>query len=444
MKFIPSLFLAIIATLNCVCPSTMAQSDSEQITNKIQTAISKTLPAVVVIKLHEDFMPGSIGSGVIIRPDGWIVTNAHVLKSGKPLYVQLEDGSMYSVTKQLFDEISDIGVMKIDAPAPLPTVPFGNSDELKLGESVLTIGSPFSLGVSVSAGIVSGKYRAHPGAHRGDMIQTDALINPGNSGGGLFDLNGNLVGITTSRFAIKDIPQGIGFAIPSNLAQWVCNQLSSTGKIVRYCLGVELTTAKVSELKARNLPVKYALRITDLDPDGKAKNAGLKVNDIVLDCNVAGRWGLYPDLAQKIAVEPENGVVILKVHHADTPGDSIETIQVPLTQVKDDYYQTACEHLKAESADKEVKIPLAGFNVSFESKPDPHACVTFVQPGSVADDCGFTAGMNIKNWNGKSLEKPEDLINAINSACISCGQVLIIEKDGAVSDMILKKNNYRI
>lgn len=418
------------------------QEESAAISNQpVRQAAEKAVPAAVVIKPEETFAPASIGSGVIVDPDGWIITNAHVLEGKGKFYVQLEDGRLFDSKRILYDKTSDIGLIKIETDKPLPFMNFGSSDDLQLGESVLTVGSPFSLGTSVSCGIVSGKYRAHPGAHRCDMIQTDALINPGNSGGALVNLKGELVGITTSRFAIREMPQGIGFAIPSSVAQWAFNQLKDKGKVERKRLGMEVTNVTAAEIKRRNLPMKTALRVVSVIKDSSAEKAGIKVNDIILDAQLDGQTGLHPDLGDRIARLPDGAKVHFSLHRAETPADAIQSVEIPVEKIADFKEKPEHEHLRPTPDDQELIIPGAGMTVILESGSKPFAAIVDVQPGSVADDCGLKPGMNIMSWNGTELKNIETLVRAIASSCITCGQVLSVKVNGAEKKVILKKFN---
>ena len=197
-------------------------------------------------------MQGS-GSGVIISPDGYILTNNHVVDAAQEVTVTMADKQVHKAQVVGRDPKTDLAVLKIDAKESLPVAPMGNSTDLKVGEWVLAIGNPFGLGHTVTAGIVSAKGRVIGAGPYDDFIQTDAPINPGNSGGPLFNMQGEMVGINT---AIVASGQGIGFAIPIALAKPLIPQLVSTGEVTRGHLGVSIQSvtpelAQAMELKER-------------------------------------------------------------------------------------------------------------------------------------------------------------------------------------------------
>ena len=177
------------------------------------------------------------GSGFIIQPDGLVVTNHHVIADAGEIEVVLKDGRVYPAKVVGHDAHTDLALLRITPESPLPALPFGDSDQLAVGQWVVAIGSPFGLEQSMSVGIVSAKGRVIGSGPYDDFIQTDAAINPGNSGGPLVDLSGSLVGVNT---AIVAAGHGIGFAIPVNLAKEVLDQLRSEGRVTRGWFGIAI------------------------------------------------------------------------------------------------------------------------------------------------------------------------------------------------------------
>ena len=192
----------------------------------------------------------SLGSGFIINSIGYIVTNNHVVEGATEIKVTLATQEELDAKVVGRDSKTDVALIKVNSSKPLPTVPFGNSDALEVGEWVLAIGNPFGLGHTVTSGIVSAKGRIIGAGPYDDFIQTDASINPGNSGGPLFNMRGQVVGINT---AIVSGGQGIGFAIPINLAKEVFLQLQDKGSVTRGWLGVAIQGISPDLLKAFNL-----------------------------------------------------------------------------------------------------------------------------------------------------------------------------------------------
>ncbi|MFP3903197.1 MAG: DegQ family serine endoprotease [Armatimonadota bacterium] len=223
-----------------------------------------------------------LGSGVIIGEDGYIMTNAHVVKEADEIEVQLSDDRTLTAEVKGYDEDSDVGLLKIDAKG-LPTLPMANSDKAEVGDIVLAVGSPFGLGSTVTMGIVSATGRADLGITRfEDFIQTDAAINPGNSGGALINLDGEVIGINTAIVSRTGGYQGIGFAIPSNLASKIADELREHGEVVRGYLGVQISEVDSDLANSLGLDKPGGVVITQVYPDTPAQKADLKVEDVIV------------------------------------------------------------------------------------------------------------------------------------------------------------------
>lgn len=224
------------------------------------------------------------GSGFIVDPSGVVVTNSHVVAAaelGKTISVELNDGRRFDAKKIVKDAKADVAVVMIESPEPLPCLTFGDSDSVNIGDWALAIGNPFMLGSSVSAGVISAKERfVEKDAKL--FIQTDAAINPGNSGGPLVNLRGEVIGVNTAIASNNGAYQGIGFAIPSNVAQWACRQLVEKGKVERAFLGAEISEISYEESKRLGVPPKTGVRLGPPFKDSPAAKAGLRNNDVVL------------------------------------------------------------------------------------------------------------------------------------------------------------------
>jgi S1-C subfamily serine protease len=234
----------------------------------------------------------SLGSGVLIRPDGYIVTNDHVVRGAQSIVVALGEDTEVEATLRGSDPASDLAVLKITAGG-LPVATWGDSDALRVGEWVIAIGSPMGLKYSVSAGIVSAKGRRDVGiAAVEDFIQTDATINPGNSGGALVNLRGELVGIPTAIFSKSGGSEGVGFAIPSNTAAGIVQAIIEDGRYPRGWIGI--ITGEVSRRRAElaGLAEGGGLSIDRLYQDSPAHRAGLLPGDIITRCNGQAVTGL--------------------------------------------------------------------------------------------------------------------------------------------------------
>jgi S1-C subfamily serine protease len=257
---------------------------------KVNIAIyQKASPAVVNITsvaLAMDVFANIVpeqgtGSGVILTPDGYILTNAHVVEDAQRLEVTLLDGKTYKARLVGGDISKDVALLKIDPGAEkLPTIQMGNSDDLQVGQMVYAIGNPFGLNSTLTTGVISSLGRtlkAQNGRLIEGVIQTDAAINPGNSGGPLLNSAGQVIGINTAIFSPSGSSAGIGFAIPSNSARRIAQDLISMGRIVRPYLGVEIALEVTPGLaQALELPVKRGLMISRVVPGSPAAQAGLQ------------------------------------------------------------------------------------------------------------------------------------------------------------------------
>ena len=226
-----------------------------------------------------------LGSGVIVTKDGYILTNNHVVDGAKEVKVTLQDGREFTAKMIGRDPKSDVAVVKIDA-SNLPTVALADSEKVQVGDTVLAIGNPFGVGQTVTSGIVSATDRGNVGIEDYEnFIQTDAAINPGNSGGALVDINGRLIGVNTAIMSRSGGSQGMGFAIPSDLARSVMQELIADGHVTRGYLGVmiqSITPALADEFKLKSN--KGAL-IGDVVPNGPAAKAGFSDGDVVVEFN---------------------------------------------------------------------------------------------------------------------------------------------------------------
>jgi serine protease DegQ len=237
----------------------------------------------------------SLGSGVIVSSEGYVLTNHHVIDGADDIELVLADGRELHAKVRGVDPESDLAVLKTDG-ANLPTITFGAMEDLHVGDVVLAIGNPFGFGNTVTMGIVSALGRNHLGVNRfEDFIQTDAPINPGNSGGALVDAAGNLVGINSTIFSQSGGSMGIGFAIPVSLARDVLSQIIKEGEVTRGWLGVE--PQPVTREAAQALARTDGVIVHALQRDGPADRAGIQVRDVVVE--IGGKP--TPDVPQLLA-----------------------------------------------------------------------------------------------------------------------------------------------
>lgn len=225
----------------------------------------------------------NLGSGVIATSDGYILTNNHVIEGAEDILVKLPNGKEYKGRVIGMDTRTDIAVIKIDEIG-LTAIPWGDSDKLKVGEVVLAIGNPFGLNQTTTMGIISALGRSGIGiTDYEDFIQTDAAINPGNSGGALTNIKGELIGVNTAIFSTTGGYQGIGFAIPSNMARNVMESILNQGRVVRGFLGVTIQELTQELAKQFNIKDEKGVLLVDIAEGGPAEKGGLKIGDIIIE-----------------------------------------------------------------------------------------------------------------------------------------------------------------
>jgi serine protease Do len=222
-----------------------------------------------------------LGSGVVVSSNGYILTNNHVVQGADVIKVSFSDGRDLTARIVGTDPKSDLAVIKVDADK-LPAITFADSDQVEVGDRVLAIGNPFGIGQTVTSGMVSGLGRATMGLDYEDFIQTDAAINPGNSGGALVDVKGRLIGINTAILSRSGGFQGIGFAIPSNMARSIMTQLADKGRVVRGFIGVNMQEVTQVIADTFKLKSRDGALVADTQADGPASKAGIKSGDVIV------------------------------------------------------------------------------------------------------------------------------------------------------------------
>jgi len=378
------------------------------------------------------------GSGFIVSSDGYILTNRHVVDGSDKIKVLLTDGREFTAKKIGTDKATDVAVIKIDGKK-LPTVKLGDSDKIEVGEWVIAIGNPFGLAESVTVGVVSAKGRAAFGVTEyGDFIQTDAAINPGNSGGPLVNLDGEVIGMNTAIFSRSGGNLGIGFAIPSNIAREVRNQLVKSGTVVRGWLGVVIQDINAAIAPKFNVKNGEGVLVAEVSADSPAEKAKIQVGDVIVDVDgehVADVHKLKYLIAWK---KPGSKVKVGLLRD----GKRLD-ITVPLGTFPEG------KLLAMKAVDTSSKLAEFGITVQ-ELTPDLAGkvghkgkrglLITEVKPGSAADSGGISKGMLILEVNRTRVNTVEDLNKTLESQKPEeAKELLLLVSDGRFSRYVMLK-----
>ena len=369
------------------------------------------------------FKQKNLGSGFIISKDGYILTNNHVVTGADEIKVKLSDGREFRGELKGRDEKYDLALIRIDAKGELPVAPLGDSDKMEVGEWVMAIGNPFGLAQTVTAGIVSAQGRVIGSGPYDDYIQTDASINPGNSGGPLFNTNGEVIGINT---AILAGGQGIGFAIPVNMAKSIITQLRETGKVTRGWLGVSVQPVTPELAKSFGLESERGALVAEVMKNSPAEKSGLKGGDVVLEFDGHAIKEMA-ELPRTVAATPVGKKVTVLLQRDGRQ----ESVPVTVEQLKDgeggedqalpsDRLGLKVAELTPERA-QQLRVP-----------GDKGVLITEVQPDGVAERAGLLEGDLIREINGTRIAGVADYSKAV-SGVKKGGYLRLLLRRGAAS-----------
>jgi len=378
-------------------------------------------------QFFRDFTPPaskrrSLGSGVLIHPDGYILTNEHVVTQAVRIQVTLADNREFEARLVGADIKSDLAVIKIDAKQALPHVKMGRSDDIMIGETVIAIGNPFGLKHTVTTGIISALDRTIRASKKQvytDFIQVDASINPGNSGGPLLNIDGSLIGINT---AIFQKAQGIGFAIPINTARRIVDDLIEFGQVHRGWLGLSVQNMDANLISHFDLDRVRGVLVTKVFNASPAARAGLEPGDVLLQID-DHELGDKADFNRKVA--------------SYTLGDSLQmgyqrqgirrTVKMKVDRIPD--------KVAIEFAQEWLGISVEGINKSFVKRfrlaTSKGVIVTHVIPSSVSGRTGIRAGDVIRQINRTLINAPKDFNRAILDARKHSSVVLLVQRGQA-------------
>ncbi len=380
----------------------------------------------------------SLGSGVIIRADGVILTNNHVVDHADSIHVTLPDGRELPAKVVGTDPKSDLAVVKLQGKVgALQALPFGSSSSLRLGETVLAVGDPFGVGQTVTMGIVSAKGRSHMGiTDYEDFIQTDAAINPGNSGGALVNMRGQLVGINTAILSRTGGSQGIGFAIPSDMAKPIMQALLDHGEVRRGWLGVAIQDLNPDLAAGLGLDMKHGVLISDVTGKSPAAKAGLRRGDVVEKLQGEPVENTA-DLRNRIAAMGPGANADIVVHR---DGHEV-SVKVELGKLSAAVAGNGAPATTDKGLLGGVTVaPLTGearqqFGIAQEV--DHGVVVTEVQPGSAAGDLGLRKGDVVLEVNKRPIKTVGDFENAAGQAERSA--LLLVYRQGSTLYLAMRR-----
>jgi serine protease Do len=373
---------------------------------------------------------GGLGSGVVVTADGYILTNNHVVESAQKVRVDFTDGRTFEARVVGTDQPSDLAVLKIAATG-LPTVPVGDSDQARVGDVVLAVGNPLGLGQTVTMGIVSAKGRSTPGTSQDayeDFIQTDAPINQGNSGGALVNTRGELVGINSQILSPSGGNIGIGFSIPSNMAQDVMRQLIKSGKVQRGMIGVTVQGVTPEVAKSLGLSTVKGAIVTEVRPETPAERAGVKQGDVILSVDGKAIDSSNSLRNQVSRLAPGTNVTLtllreghernLKVSLGEMPVNVADGGERESPEQSRGKYGLSVEPLTPELA-RELNV-----------KARSGVVVAQVDPDGVAAQAGLEEGDVIEQVNQQSVSSAQELRAALDAGGREKPALLLVNRRG--------------
>jgi serine protease Do len=380
------------------------------------------------------------GSGVIVDANGVIITNNHVVSKADDIKVVLSDKREFKAKLIGTDAKTDVAIVKIEATG-LPVIPWADSDQLEVGEFVLAVGSPFGLSQTVTMGIVSAVGRASMGiAEYEDFIQTDAAINPGNSGGALVNVRGELVGINTAIFSQSGGNMGIGFAVPSNLARSMMDQLVKTGKVVRGWLGVSIQELTPELATQFGIGGTKGVLVSDIMDDSPAKKAGVERADVIVEFD--GKPMDSPThLRNAVAQTTVGKKVSLKVIRDKKP----KTLDVTIVEQPKSVAQAGSEENGDVAAPTGVLSDLEVRELTDElagryglKSTERGAVVTRVKPGSTAEEMGVREGDIVVEVNRKAVTSLKTYERIVSGLPKDQAVLLLLKRQGRTMYLTLR------
>jgi serine protease Do len=384
------------------------------------------------------FQRQGLGSGIIVDPDGYILTNNHVVEEAQEISVHLADGREFKAKVVGADPPTDIAVIKIKADN-LPVAQLGDSEKAEVGDWVIAIGAPFNLEATVTAGIISATGRSNVGiAEYEQFLQTDAAINPGNSGGPLINMRGQVIGVNTAIASRSGGNAGVGFAVPSNLAREVMKRIRETGHVTRGWLGVGIQRLTPELADSMKLKVDQGALISQVMAGGPAEKAGIKAGDVILE--FAGKPVKTPSELQNTVAWAAPGT---KADLLILRGGKRQTLRVTVEKRPQQPESPAEAEPGAPANFKDLGIEVGNITADatrqFGYKPGQGALITDVEAGGLGATAGLRPGMLILQIAGQKVGGVAEFREAVGKADLAKGIPMLVRAGDRQMFVLLKK-----
>ncbi|HJT42220.1 MAG TPA: Do family serine endopeptidase [Rhizomicrobium sp.] len=443
---------------NKLLPTVVNISTSQTLKAPPQNAMPQLPPGSPLEDLFKNFLGPksntprhvtSLGSGFIIDPAGYIVTNNHVIEDSEQITVALQDGTQLPARVVGRDVKTDIALLKVAPRKPLPATHFGDSDKARVGDWVIAIGDPFGIGSTVTAGIVSARNRNINAGPYDDFIQTDAPINRGNSGGPLFDMDGNVVGINSAIFSPSGGSVGIGFAIPANLAREVVGQLRQFGVARRGWIGVRIQQVTPEIAEGLGLPTSQGALVADVTKGGPAARAGLVNGDLItaFDGKAVNDDRALPRIVADTPIGKTVSLDLLRKGKKQSRKITVQKLADDARMDKPAKPLPPPKPGKKQSPLAQLGLSLGALDAPTRSKfkignAVQGVAVTVVEPGSPSAEKNLRAGDVIVEVGGVAVKTPEDVVKRVDADAKAGKKValMLVNRGGDLQYLGLRLN----